>query len=231
MLRTVLSLAGVLSLGATLLACSSSGGTGGGTVTGTVASTTFTVQSSIGVVTSARSSVCISGPDGGGGCTEGKPTGTAIVVLTNEPSVTCSEIISAIAGQGENLGSADALLLAVSNQNGALSPGTFTIIPEVTISTGGGPTTTPANPGPLQATAEFGTTTATCATGVSLTATSGTVTLTTVNANEVVGTYSVTFGKSGTFSGTFDVGTCSIPDGATNGSGSSRDAGKPACMP
>jgi hypothetical protein len=200
---------------ATLAACGSTSSGGTGSVTGTVESTTFTVASVIAIVAPTSSSSCSSLADGGEKCTTTEAGQGVGIVLTNNPSATCATLQASL-GNGDkvNYPGFDVLELAVGNQGGNVSAGTYSIV------TSGNPT--------KGSSAEFTTTTAKCAPGVDETGTAGSVTLTSVSASSVSGSYSVTFGKSGSFSGSFDVPVCPIPDGGFHSVASDTDGG--ACQ-
>jgi len=215
------SAVGVLSIAA----CSaSSGGASGGTgsVSGTVAGTTFTVASELAVIGPGSTSCNGSGTstddggpfDAGESCTS---SGQALVVmLTNRSDATCSAALNTIASKTDyGYASYDDLELAIVTDSGNVSTGTYTIVGSQTATSG--------------AVAGFATTTSTCALGVNTQATSGSITLSQFSSTRVSGTYRVTFGTQGTFTGSFDVSICDIPDGGF--AERLGDGGKPACQP
>ncbi len=192
---------------------STTGSPGSGSVSGTTPSTTFTVASAFAFfqgVGGNTSTSCTGSADGGtGNCkTTTTPAKGQLVgiVLTNRADVSCSTLASAASASGLALKSADALLLAVANQDGDVAPGTYPIV------TTGNPTTGSES--------EYFTTTATCESSIDAQATSGTVTLTAVSAGGATGTFDVTFPGTGTISGSFDTSTCDLPDGGLFGASS-----------
>jgi hypothetical protein len=192
----------------------SGAGAGSGSISGTVGGTTFQVASAVaGIEAASAESSCSFGPDGGQSCVTTSSGKVVFVALTNRADATCDYIQSeSTSGTQTNLASFDVLLLAVGSLND-VAPGTYAVTAAV------GPT-----PG---AAAELQTSTASCATGVRVAATSGTITLTQAGAaGEVAGSYSLTFGAQGTFSGSFDVPVCNLPDGGTQ---TAFDAGPPVC--
>jgi hypothetical protein len=73
---------------------------------------------------------------------------------------------------------------------------------------------------------ELKTTTSTCAVGLNVTPTSGTVTLSQVSSTSVSGSYDITFGTQGSFTGSFDVAVCD-----SSGSLPTGDGGPATCTP
>jgi hypothetical protein len=207
----------------TLFACGgvSSGG-GSGSVSGEVASTSFTVSSALGSRGPNTSSSCESSPDGGTKCTTSSSGDTVAIILTNVGSLTCSLVDSDISGnKNVNYASADALILGVAKDTGALTPDTYQIVDPTENFTSG-------------AAAQLSTTTATCGSGLSIEATSGSITLSALTSTGATGSYDVTFGTAGSqgsYKGTFDVTFCAIPD-AGNTVTDNTDAAftQPACM-
>lgn len=215
---SVASVPAFIFLGA-LAACSSAGSGSSGSVSGSVAGTSFTVASEVAVIMPASSSSTACAVDGDGGLADAGCVSTVttsgqvvVVLLTNRSELTCSLLQ---AGSPKDYASADLLTLGVFTQTGTLSNGTYPVTATANAASG--------------AIAQFQTSTATCAEGVKPQAASaGSVTLTAVSSTRAAGTYSVTFGTQGTFSGSFDIPICSVP----NGSGSSgADAGPPVCQP
>ncbi len=225
-MRTTLSWASLSAvlLGACLLACGGqTTGPGGGTgsLSGTVSGTTFQVASQVGIISAASSSsTCGGSPDGGVTCVNTNSGQLVGVVLTNRADATCAYIQSEAETNGNtSFANFDALLLAVVDANGQVTPGTYAIQPVQSGATSG-------------AGAQFETSNDSCVSGVAATATSGTITLTAAGPDEIAGSYSVTFGAQGTFSGTFDVQTCALPDaGPTTSSGAGPIDAGPVCKP
>jgi hypothetical protein len=129
-----------------------------------------------------------------------------VLILTNRSGLSCSEIDS-VSNTRSAFANLDALVLEVGTETGDLSPGTF----KLTSADGGLGTATTA------ASADYSTTTATCADGPEQVGTSGTITLTSISAAGVAGTYDVTFGSMGSLSGSFNTSICQLPDSGTNG--------------
>jgi hypothetical protein len=173
-----------------LAACGGStiGDSGGNSVSGTVAGTSFTVAS---VIASLAIEGCTWQSDGGDACISIKGK-MAQILIADRPDLTCANEFESYANSAQ-------LGLVVINQAGLVA-GTYPIL------TGVADATT------MTAAASFSTTTATCARGLALSGTGGTVTLTQVSAASVTGTYNVTFGTQGTFSGSFDLAMCDFPD-------------------
>jgi hypothetical protein len=202
----------------TLVACgdsTSGGGGGGNSVSGTVAGTTFTVASEVATIQAASgsSTSCAFYSDGGPvnpGCV---PTTTSsgqlvAVLLSNRTELTCPALQS---GGSHDYANSDLLTLEAFTGTGTLTTGTYDVVTSGDVTSG--------------AQAQFETSTSTCADGVSLQASAGSITLTEVSASTATGTYSVTFGTQGTFSGSFDVPICDLPNGVV-----SSDAGPPVCQ-
>lgn len=95
------------------------------------------------------------------------------------------------------------LTLRAFDDSAAVSAGTYPVTGDV-----GGPTS--------GAVAFFYTSDATC-TSQRMDATDGTVTLATLTTSHVAGSYSVTFGTLGTFSGSFDAAPCTDTSAAGDG--------------
>jgi hypothetical protein len=203
-----------------LAACggSTSAGSGeGNSLSGTVAGTTFNVASEVAVVqaASASSTSCAVYSDGGlanPGCV---PTTTSsgqevAVLLTNRAELTCAALQSGASHDYANL---DLLTLEAFTETGTLATGTYDVVTSSNAASG--------------ALAQFQTSTSTCTGGINLQAArAGSITLTAVSSTSATGTYSVTFGTQGTFSGSFDVPLCDLPAA----SAPSPDAGPPVCQ-
>jgi hypothetical protein len=203
---------GVTACGGETSTLGAAGGSGT-TVTGTVGGTSLSVASQLAAIGPESTSCSGFGGDGGGEtCTS---TGQAvIVVLTNRSDATCAAA-QAEATSGTSFAFANfvELALLVSNATGTVAPGTYSIV-------------SPSSTARSGAAAIFGTTNATCASVIDSTAASGSITLTQISATDVSGTYDVSFGSEGSFSGAFDVAVCDLPDaGTVSGSG----GGPPAC--
>jgi hypothetical protein len=223
-MRTTCWVSSFVLLGACLAACvgqtSGTGpGAGTGSVSGTVAGTTFQAASVVASVQSeTANSTCSFGPDGGQSCVTTSSGQVVVVALTNRADATCGYIQSqAASGTDTTFANFDVLVLAVGTPNGDVTPGTYNVGAMGSI----GPTSTQT------AFAQLETTTATCVSGNAIPATGGTITLTQAGPGAVAGSYEVTFGTQGSFSGSFDVETCAIPDAGAR----SFDAGAPVCKP
>jgi hypothetical protein len=188
-----------------------SGSGGSGSVNGTVGGASFVVASQLAFIGPADTSSSCTGPaDGGVTCTTKSSGQGVIVVLMNRPNVTCA-LLRSLVTKGTALASLDVLALEVGNDNGDLAAGTYDL---------------PSGVGQ----ASFDTFTSTCATGLYLTATGGTITLSQMSSAGVAGTYAVTFGTQGTFTGSFNVTSfCDEPDAGSASAG--VDAGPPVCEP
>jgi hypothetical protein len=188
-------------------------GGSGTTVTGTVGGTSLSVASQLAAI-GPQSTSCsgFSGDGGGQTCTSNGQA--VIVVLTNRSDATCAAAqAEATSGGSFEFANFAELLLLVSTATGTVAPGTYSIVsPSSTVLSG--------------AAAIFGTTNATCGTVIDSNATSGSITLTQVSATDVSGTYDVSFGSEGSFSGAFDVAICDVPDAGTGGS---RGGGPTVC--
>jgi hypothetical protein len=210
-----------LAIAAGFVACggTTAGAAGGGTssLTGSVASTTFTVASQVAAM-GTDSSSCTSGFSPDGGTTGEMCTSSGqvvIVVLTNRSDASCAAAQADEAtGASFDFASFDELELAVVAPTGTVTTGTFPVVGD----TGPAPTTTAAG-------ADFTTTDASCNTVVQALATSGSITLTQLTATTVSGTYDVTFGTQGSFSGSFAVDICQLPDAG----GAPVDGGPSVC--
>ena len=153
-------------------------------------------------VAGGTSSTCPVYSDGGpadSGCVPTVTThGQALaVLLSNRAALTCPALQTPGSRDYANF---DLLTLEAFTETGTLATGTYNIV-------------TSENPA-SGALAGFQASTSTCTESVNLpNATAGTVTLMEVSSTSVAGTYSVTFGTQGTFTGSFDVPICSLPDG------------------
>jgi hypothetical protein len=190
-----------------LAACGGSttgGGSGAGqsgSVVGTVAATTFTVASEVAALSGSSETSCVGPPfgaDAASGCTTVTSRGVT-VLLTNRSDLTCPALQSDVAGQMTlaDYANLDLLLVGVNVASGDIVAGSYPVVSDG-LDTG--------------AQATLVTTSSTCGEGLDLSATSGTVTLTQVSLTDVAGTYSVTFGTQGTFTGSFAVAMCALPD-------------------
>jgi hypothetical protein len=194
---------------------SGSGSTSGsGSLSGSVAGTTFQVASELAAITIANGSEsCIVGSDGGSSCTSTSSGQSVLVLFTNRSDATCAAAQSEIASNtNTSFANMDALELLVTSASGEVTTGAYEVTASATDGSGGG--------------ALFATTTASCGQGLDVTAIGGTITLTQVGATGVTGSYSVDFGAQGTFTGSFDVPICNLPDG-----GSTSSSGPPICQP
>lgn len=199
-----------------LLACGGqTGGSGSGSLSGTVAGTTFQVASSLAIIGPASSSEDCSGEaDGGESCTSSSSGQIVAIELTNRSDATCEAAQMSASGGGEDLANLDGLIVGVVNATGTVATGTYDIVA--------------ADAGAVSgAVALFATTNASCGDATELSATSGTVTLTQIGSASVSGSYDVIFGSQGSFSGSFDIAVCDLPDSGTTIS----DGGTPACKP
>lgn len=230
MQRNLLTMARLAAVGAVcalgISACgSSSGGGGTGSLSGKVAGTTFAVASEIAIAGPVVSSCSVGGGTTAGGgtfdagetCSSG---GQAIaVLLTNRSDATCSLVLRDIATKtGVRYANFDDLELVVASDSANLATGAYSVV--------GSLGSQGATSG---ATAFFKTTTSTCVEGVNAQATSGSITLSQVSPTNVSGTYEVTFGTQGSFTGSFDVSICDLPDGGLGAQ--PGDGGLPACQP
>ncbi len=188
---------------------------GGGSVTGTVGGTTLSVASVAAFPGwSSESGSCIVSVDGGNLTCPSSFSREVAVLFTNRSEATCAAIQSDVASNTTfDYASFDSLVVAVNVANGDVVAGTYEIVASDSGSVTG-------------AYASFTTTTATCATGLNVSATRGIVTLSQVSPATVTGTYKVTFGAEGTFSGSFDVAICDLPDAAS----ATPTAGPPVCQ-
>lgn len=214
----------VLALTGALVACgTSSSSSGSGSVTGTVGSTSFSAASTLAFRMAANTdSHCTLAVDGGQPNCTTTSTGQAVVIgLTNRPETTCATLVAEeSAHANQEFANMDTLVILVANETGDVATGTYAVVNmEVDASV---KATTAAG-------GMFLTTTSTCKSGLQVESTAGSVTLTQVSASSVQGTYSITFGSQGSFSGSFDVALCNLPDASlfvTVG-----DAGTPTCTP
>jgi hypothetical protein len=192
------------------LACGGRASGGSSSVSGTVGGATFAAASQIAVVTPVTGVACTPGGDG--------RKGQAVeIFITNREGATCDALLASIAAdEVVNYARFDDLGIVVGNQRGELAEGKYDVIAE------GNPVSA--------AGAQLRTTTSTCEQELAMGASAGSVTLTKVSPTEVAGTYTLTFGGTGSFTGGFDIPVCEVPDG-----GLSRllapDAGHVACTP
>jgi hypothetical protein len=204
-------------IGLGLVACggSTTSPSGSASLSGSVGGTSFTVASSLAEIQAASSSEsCGFGSDGGStGCTSTSSGQVVAVLLTNRGDATCSYGQSHQGSQTE-FSNFDELIVGVVSPNGTVTKGTYDVAP-------------PTNSSPQGGFAIFQTTTSTCGMGQEATAESGTVTFTDLTDTSVTGTYDVSFGNAGSFSGSFDVAVCTLPD--AGGAPSGVDAGT-VCM-
>jgi hypothetical protein len=179
-----------------------------GTLTGTVSNTTFTVGTALGAIIPESATVsCEDEPDASPVCSSSSSGQAVAIGITNRPGLTCSKSFLEYA----NL---DVLDLYVGAPSGTVTTGTHPIGPIAASGAG--------------ASALFSTSDSACTGNIATQATAGTITLTEVSSTRVTGSYSVTFGAQGSFSGSFDVALCDFLDaGATP---ESADAGLPACV-
>ncbi|HEY6461863.1 MAG TPA: hypothetical protein VIY73_16975 [Polyangiaceae bacterium] len=197
---------------------SSSGASSAGTasLSGTVAGVTFSVASELAWSQPAPSE-CSGGGSGGpdaealddgGSCAQ---SGQVLSVgLSNRGDSTCAALQqNVVQPQNVEYANLEALLLIVVSPNGTSAPGTYAI-PGSTGTAG------------IQAGAQLDTTNASCAPAIHVSADGGSITLTAVSTTEVAGTYDVTFGSQGSYSGTFDVPLCDVQSG---GAGAGSNAG------
>ena len=194
--------ASVLIVGGLLAACSSSGssGAGAGAVTGSVGGTTFSPVSVVAFVGAAdSSSSCDESPDGGSVCTNSSSGQALTIIMSNRAGETCSNIFGDINVAG-GYASYELLGVGVGTDTGTLKPGTYNFTGKTGNVTSG-------------AFGEFVTTTATCGKGLELQSSGGSLTLTAISADSAQGTYDVSFGSEGSFSGSFNVTMCPFPDG------------------
>ncbi len=192
-----------------LYACSGTtvGGGGSGSATGTVAGSTFTVASEIGINSPALGQTsCTSAPDGGATCTSSSSGQAVGVLLTNRAAADCGLLLES--NPDTNFANFAYLSLGVVSGDGTVGPGTYAIAG-----------------GNVGASEEYATSSATCEEALDVTATSGSITLTEVSATSVAGTYDVTFGTQGSFTGSFEASVCTLPDGGISTGGST------ACVP
>ena len=177
------------------MATSTEPGDGSGSLTGSVAGSTFSVASVLAFVSGPSSCSAVDG----GSATCGPVV--AGLTLANRGDYKCVNIDNA---QSSNtvleLAKLDTLEFNLANPDGgSLAAGTYTLGPA------------PPEPDVTALWAGFETTTSTCSPGLDITATGGTVTLTHVDATSMTGTFSVSFGAQGSFSGTFDALDCAPP--------------------
>jgi hypothetical protein len=198
----------VLAVTALAACSSSSGGSGNGSVNGTVDGISFSAASGLAEVgPESTSTDCTGSSDGGtSSCTTTSSGQVVAVILTNRAGISCETVT----GQGNKFANLDALELAVGTAGGTVATGTYTLVgAESGLSSG--------------AEAILLTTSANCGQSLDLTASSGTITLSAITATSVSGSFNVTFGSMGSFSGSFDEPLCELPDGG--GMMSAGDAG------
>jgi hypothetical protein len=131
--------------------------------------------------------------------------------FSNNAALTCS-LFQSLGGATHNTDFADVELLGLDvASDSKIGPGTYKLGPAPKTVTKVGE-------------AFFTSYDSTC-TSTELKGTAGSITITDVTATTVKGSYDVTFGKSGSLSGSFDVDYCAPPDSGT----SSSDAGT-TCM-
>jgi hypothetical protein len=199
-------------------ACGGSASGGSSSVLGTVGGTTFTAASQIAVVTPITGVACTPEQDGRDArCTPAWRGQAVEIFITNREGATCDTLRASIASdEVVNYARFDDLGIVVGNQRGELAEGKYDVIAE------GNPVSA--------AGAQLRTTTSTCEQQLAMGASAGNVTLTKVTPTEIAGTYTLTFGGMGSFTGSFDIPLCEVPDG-----GVSRllapDAGHVACTP
>jgi hypothetical protein len=154
-------------------------------VRGTVADASFSFVSGL----ATTMSTCIA--DGSDEC-------EVVVELTNRAGYTCGTMLAA--DPTATRANFDDLFLTVASGKSRLTTGTYEIA-----STDAGTAYVGGATGGLI------TSTSRCETELNRATTGGFVTLTQVTPTRVAGTYGVTFGTEGSFSGAFDVGICTLP--------------------
>jgi hypothetical protein len=171
-----------------------SSSSGSASLTGSVAGTSFTIASEVAEVTAFSSAgTCTSD----GTCTTMTSGQTVIVELTSRDDATCSFLQThESSSQVVRFADIDVLGLGVGVSTGTVAPGTYDV---------GGSGAAP------EVYAAFSTSDPTC-NAHTLTASSGTITIAELTAANVRGSFDLTFGSSGSFSGSFDVPVCDIPD-------------------
>jgi hypothetical protein len=195
-----------------LAACggATAGGSAGSSNSGKVAGTGFTVASEFAALGFANTDTQCNGTT----CFS-THTGKSVVVLaSNRAEFTCAvfqRIVDSI--DGPTYANFEFLELGVVNETGDVTVGTYPVVA--------------MGSGKSGAYAQFATETSTCGPGLDLWATSGTVTLTQLSAAQVAGSYNLVFATEGTFSGSFDVPICVLPDAGAP----LQDAGPPVCQP
>lgn len=186
---------------------------GSSSASGSVDGVSLPVAGQVGLIAPATTNTsCGFGPDGGStGCVTTSSGQTVVVALANRSEYTCSYFQAAIdSNAGPHFANTVGLELAVGNNNGNVTTGTYDVIPVGAVSNSG-------------AGAYFSTTTATCSPGLVNDATGGTVTLSRLSPTEIAGSYDVTFGAQGSLAGSFDVPVCDLPDAGPT----ATDAGVP----
>jgi hypothetical protein len=218
--------AGFVACGGAVATGSSSGGSGSGSsaastsgssgassseasvsLVGSVNGATFTPLSAIAVLGAGDSSMSCNGQT----CTTTSSGQAVFLIFTNRADATCAAAMEQT-GMGHifDYASFETLEIAVANTTGMLALSTYPLVEPNQVTTG------------FQA--FFNSTTATCGVEQEPAATSGSVTLAALSDSEVEGSYEVTFGASGSFSGSFDVPICAL-----SATGSS-DGGAATCM-
>jgi hypothetical protein len=192
----------VAILGAALAACggATTAGASSASASGSVGGASFQVAGEVGIVAIANAtSACVGTPDGGSVCTPVHKGQVVGLLLTNRAELTCTYLQDLVgSGHNPNFANLDLLELTVGTENGTVASGTYDIV-----------TATNSVDG---ARAYFSTTTASCQEGQNVSADKGTITLTEVDGARLKGSYSVTFGTQGAFTGSFDVPVCTMPD-------------------
>jgi hypothetical protein len=212
-MRMKITAAGCI-VGGVLMACSSTSGGGGSSLTGTVAGTTFSPESSIANVAPDVSTSCTETGTMKPACTSTTMGQVAEVILANRPNLTCA-VQQANQSSNVEYANLDSLLLGVfvpGTDVSIVPPGTYDVLD------------TKSPSGMKGSAATLNTTDAKCNHALNVTATSGTVTLTAVSHQQITGTYNLTFGSQGTFTGSFDSPVCAMVDAGTPGT-----VTKPVC--
>jgi hypothetical protein len=168
-----------------------------GSVSGTAYGVSFTAESVYTTFGGGLDEPCVITDGGSPPC----GPGFLEIWLTNRSDDTCSFLQGESASGTEivSFASRDALVLDVVNPNGSVTPGTYTI------------ENGDAGSGAEATGAFLWTTDSKCQTLINPSASSGTITVTRASSAGVAGTYSVSFGAEGAFSGQFDVTLCSLP--------------------
>ncbi len=223
-MNTIRTLASLFTTCTALASCggstSPSGTDGAGvTLAGTVAGTTFHVSSVVAALTPTSSaSSCTGSPGGTPNCTSSTSGQYLLIALTNREEFTCAVVAAEQGGPRREFANLAAVQFGILDPAANLAPGTYPV--EVPVAVAGQVSTAAVGQASLY------TSNASCNTDMNLQATGGTITLQAISATRAVGTYDVTFGSQGSFSGSFDVPFCSLPDA---GAGSST--GNSICTP